>query len=118
MLQAAERTSSDLRMHISELNNRLQQYEQMENSTDMTLQELRLSHDNQYRTLQVPPRHPPQFVINDIMIVVANSEISTSSLVMIVSFINKFNIFLNSSTFYVCISSKPLPIIKLSFTLP
>ena len=118
MLQAAERTSSDLRMHISELNNRLQQYEQMENSTDMTLQELRLSHDNQYRTLQVPSRHPPQSVINDIMIVVANSEISTSSLVMIVSFINKFNIFLNSSTFYVCISSKPLPIIKLSFTLP
>lgn len=53
MVQTAERSATDLRLHITELNNRLLQYEQKEQSDDMTIQELRQSLDTQTRSLRV-----------------------------------------------------------------
>ena len=41
MIEAAERTAVDLKQHIAALTSRLQQYEQHDDTIDMTVQELR-----------------------------------------------------------------------------
>lgn len=43
MIEAAERTATDFRAHIRQLSNRLQQYEQLEDSADMTIHDLQES---------------------------------------------------------------------------